>query len=290
MPKPIIVGLDASAPSRAALEWALSRAQAMVLPITLVHSVPEYWATPQPGYAAAMQQAGRELLTAEAARAAELAPTVTVGTSLCQGEAASVLGDLSADASLVVIGTDKTGSTHGEGFGVLGLQIATLSLAPVAVIPLVPMAGRSGIVVGVDGSMEAAAAIDLAADEAARLGQDLLTVYACRLPAPWLRRSIPESAVSETAEQEGRALLAKAAARARKNHPELTVHAHLQTAGIPAKALVQAAANARLLVVGSKGRGALKSVLIGSVGQDVLMHIPCPTIIARVPQAEQTVQ
>ncbi|WP_434620964.1 universal stress protein [Arthrobacter sp. A5] len=287
MPKPIVVGLDDSEPSRVALDWALNRARALGLPIVLVHSVPQYWATPETGYTDTMQLAARELLAAEAARAAQITPTVTVSTSVHQGEAAKVLSDLSTDASLVVIGTDKTGSTRGEGFGVLSLQIATLSLSPVAVVPLLPMTGRSGIVVGIDGSAEAAAAIDLAADEASRLEQELHTVYAGRIPAPWLRRNIPQAIVSEAVEQEGRTLLAGAAARVRASHPELTVHQHLQAAEFPAEALVLAAANARLLVVGGKGRGALKNVLIGSVGQDVLMHIPCPTIIARVPQREQ---
>lgn len=268
----LLVGVDGSAPSSAAALWALRRAQALGQDVTLVHCVPEEWASRDRAEAAAMMQVSRELLRNEAARAKHLAPSVTVTTALHRGEAADVLSALSSRADLVVVGTDRAGSAHGEDAGVVSLQIATLSRSPVAVIPVVSLRGRSGVVVGVDGSIESAAAITFAAAEAARLGQDLLAVYA-----------------GATTSQQGRDLLADAAATIRQEHPDLTVRLqgpvrNAQMAQSTSAALLHAARNSRLLVVGSRGRDALKRVQIGRVGYEVLLQIQCPTVVVRMPE------
>ncbi|MGN6440915.1 MAG: universal stress protein, partial [Arthrobacter sp.] len=49
--------------------------------------------------------------------------------------------------------------------------------------------------------------------------------------------------------------------------------------------LVEAAAGARLLVVGSRGKGAFKRLLLGSTAHGVLKHLPCPVIITRTDAA-----
>lgn len=54
-------------------------------------------------------------------------------------------------------------------------------------------------------------------------------------------------------------------------------------------ALVDAAAGARLLVVGSRGRGAFKRLLLGSTAHGVLKHLPCTTIITRTEAAKGTI-
>lgn len=53
--------------------------------------------------------------------------------------------------------------------------------------------------------------------------------------------------------------------------------------GYPGRALVQAAQGAELLVVGSRGRGALGRMLLGSVGLHCASHAPCPVVIVREP-------
>ncbi|MCT9624403.1 universal stress protein, partial [Pseudarthrobacter equi] len=47
-------------------------------------------------------------------------------------------------------------------------------------------------------------------------------------------------------------------------------------------ALVHAASGARMLVVGSRGRGGIKRLLLGSTAHGVLKHLPCPTVITRI--------
>ncbi|MCY0906470.1 universal stress protein [Arthrobacter sp. H14-L1] len=266
----LLVGVDGSAPSGAAVLWALRRAQALGHEVTLIHCVPEDWASRDRAQAAATMEVSRQLLRNEAARARDLAPSVTVNTALHRGEAADVLTALSPGADLVIIGTDRVGSAHGEDAGVVSLQIATLSRCPVAVIPAISLRGRSGVIVGVDGSLESVAAITFAAAEAARLGQDLLAIYA-----------------GATTGQQGQDLLAHAVIAVRQEHPDLAVHLQSPARNAPmplspAEELVRAARNSRLLVVGSRGRDAIKRVQIGKVGYEVLQRIQCPTVIVRM--------
>ncbi len=53
--------------------------------------------------------------------------------------------------------------------------------------------------------------------------------------------------------------------------------------GSPGDVLVDAAADADLVVVGSRGRGGIKSALLGSVSSHVAHHAPCPVVIVRAP-------
>nr|BFE74685.1 universal stress protein [Actinoplanes digitatis] len=56
--------------------------------------------------------------------------------------------------------------------------------------------------------------------------------------------------------------------------------------GLAAQILLEAAAGAELLVVGSRGHGAFAGMLLGSVSQHCIQHAPCPVIV--IPDAEQS--
>ncbi|WP_104127774.1 universal stress protein [Cryobacterium sp. Y57] len=280
MNRMIVVGIDDSAAGETALAWAMARAANVKSPVMLMHTVYETWLADGYGYYDSILDAEKKLLAEAAARAEVLAPAVTTQTELRTGSAPRVLSELSKDAGLVVVGTDQKGRVEGELFGSVSLQIAALSTCPVAVIPSLPATERSGVYVGVDGSADSIAAVAFAAAEADRTGQELYALYAVHLPNRRVLRSIPADAVTERMEEE-RVVLAESVAGLTTQYPDLVVHQVLETDESPARALVAAARAAQLLVVGSRGRGSLQRLLMGSVSHEVLLHITCPTIVTR---------
>ncbi|WP_104200219.1 universal stress protein [Cryobacterium sp. Y29] len=280
MNRMIVVGIDDSAAGETALAWAMARAANVKSPVTLMHTVYETWLADGYGYYDSILDAEKKLLAEAAARAETLAPAVTTHTELRTGSAPRVLSELSKDAALIVVGTDQKGRVEGELFGSVSLQIAALSTCPVAVIPSLPETERSGVYVGVDGSADSIVAVAFAAAEADRTGQELYALYAVHLPNRRVLRSIPADAVTERMEEE-RVVLAESVAGLTTHYPDLVVHQVLETDESPARALVAAARTAQLLVVGSRGRGSLQRLLMGSVSHEVLLHITCPTIVTR---------
>lgn len=280
MNRKIVVGVDELEPSAGALEWALRRAEQLDCPVSLVHTVQAAWLAEGYGYYNAIIDEEEALVRQIESRAAELAPTVTATATLRTGTAPHVLSELSEDASLIVVGTDRKTGFDGDFFGSVSLQIAALSSCPVAVIPQLPFGDRSGVVVGVDGSPDALVAVEFAAAEADRTGQELTAVYAARVPTQRVLKHIPESSIAERLDEE-RVVLAESVAGLTNRYPDLVVHQVLVSDDTPARALLHAAAQAQLLVVGSHGRGALSRLWMGSVSHEVLGQAPCPTVIAR---------
>jgi len=276
----IVVGVDELEPGEAALQWALRRAEGLGCAVSIVHTVQAAWLAEGYGYYNAIMEEEQGLVRQIGIRAAELAPTVASTATLRTGTVPRVLSEFSNDASLVVVGTGRRTGFDSDFFGGSSLQIAALSSCPVAVIPQLPFGERSGVIVGVDGSEDSTTAVEFAAAEADRTGQELTAVYAAHVPTQRVLRQIPESSVTERLEEE-RVVLAECVAGLAARYPDLTVHQKLVTDQAPAHALLTAAANAQLLVVGSHGRGAISRLWMGSVSQEVLGQTPCPTVITR---------
>lgn len=132
------------------------------------------------------------------------------------------------------------------------------------------------------GSEESLQAVSFAAAEADRAGDELTVVLALRTPARWAETLLMSSGLFETTLEEDRAVLAESVAGLRDRYPDLVIHPKLETDTEPAKALVQAARGARLLVIGSHGRGAFSRLVLGSTAHAVLLNVPCPTIVTRL--------
>lgn len=136
------------------------------------------------------------------------------------------------------------------------------------------------IVVGVDGSDYAEAALDWALDEARRRGAKLQVVHSWQyLPvvaepmagAP----PIPFEELAANAQQVVDEAVAKATGGKDAGVDiEVTI-----VEGPPAAALLDCAKDADLLVVGSRGRGGFKGLLLGSVSQQISHHAHCPVVI-----------
>ncbi|MBG0850788.1 universal stress protein [Streptomyces spinoverrucosus] len=135
------------------------------------------------------------------------------------------------------------------------------------------------LVVGVDGSNGSLDAVDWAVDEAARHGLPLRLVYACL----WERYEgvVPETSLERPAEQVlAEHIVGSAAERARTRNPDVKMTSDV----IPAdavSALLEAGRHASALVTGSRGRGELRGLLLGSVGLTVAARAGCPVIVVR---------
>ncbi|HET7855683.1 MAG TPA: universal stress protein [Gaiellaceae bacterium] len=140
------------------------------------------------------------------------------------------------------------------------------------------------IVVGVDGSEHARRALDWAVREARLRGTSVVAVHAYAVPPVYLAPepvlatppALPDPELIERLEGSGRKLLEEEVGRV--DAEGVTIEQRV-AAGSAADALVQAAREGDLLVVGSRGLGGFRGLLLGSVGQQVAHHAPCPVVI-----------
>jgi nucleotide-binding universal stress UspA family protein len=142
------------------------------------------------------------------------------------------------------------------------------------------MAGR--IVVGIDGSDGSRAALQWALDEARRRASRLDVLLAWQTPYIGELSGLVLVAMTEQAEHQARELLSGVVEEIVADHPDLEL-VPLLAEGRAAPALLDAAEGADLLVLGSRGRGGFKSLLLGSVSSACVHHAPCPVAVVPNP-------
>lgn len=277
--KPIAAATNDSPQSQAAVLWAARRAQRAGLPLVILHVVDDRWASEPYPWTGVLEEAGDKLLQTAAGRIRGAFP-IGVTTRLLTGSVGGSLAKYSGKASMVVVGS---GTGHlGGTLADRALQVAASSKVPVAVVGTQDLEGRSGVVVGADGSKEATQAVAFAAAEADREGDDLTVVYAIKAPDRVTDAGLWPTSLAELITVEERIVLSETVAGLTEDYPSLRVHQVLETEKGPVESLVDAAAGARMLVVGSRGRGGIKRLLLGSTAHGVLKHLPCPTVITRI--------
>lgn len=274
----VVVGIKEVEAATPALTWAAHYAQAHAAELVLIHVVDD--AALLAGEPALMDDAHAyaQRALAEGEQIARAAGASNVSTTVVTGGAVDELIDAAAGADLLVVTADNAGTARRRG--VHALRIAASHSAPVAVIPDIDLKDRRGVVVGVDGSEQAARALEYAAQYAAASGAELHAVFAWELPfVSGFEYSYPAEYVREQ-EQTAQAVLANLVAPIRAAHPSLTVH-ELVAQGDPVDAILETAQNAALVVIGTHGRSAMSRLLLGSVSHGVLAHLPAPTIVVR---------
>jgi len=286
------IGVDGSGPSRAALRWGVRRAAERNASVVLVNTVDDEWGLVGRDAAAQAERQAKELLAEESSRVTALRTGVDLSTRIVHGGTAWALARLPNPEDLLIVGTHKTGFLRGRVLGSRSVQIASAARCSVAIVPDTTLDSRQNVVVGVDGTSGSLPAVRLGAQEADRLGQDLLLVHA----PPGAQRS--DSARSEPARSEYSRgeqtddrspqtvrLMQHATAVATSTASGITVRrrvAHRE----PAEALLDASFDAALLILGVSNRHG-EATLIGSVTHDVLMNINVPVLIARGAAATQ---
>jgi nucleotide-binding universal stress UspA family protein len=139
------------------------------------------------------------------------------------------------------------------------------------------------IVIGVDGSVQSEEALRWALEEARLRRSKLRAVYAWLYPVIGGRGYIPPEYLDperlrETAQERLDGFVAGVA----REYPDVEIERVVAEGPAP-RVLLDAAGDADLLVVGSRGRGGFAGLLLGSVGQQCVHHAVCPVVIVRRP-------
>jgi nucleotide-binding universal stress UspA family protein len=287
--RPVVVGLDRSPQCWAAVDYAAAMAARRGVPLLVVHAY-------EPSQYAVRSTVGMtrdtdgvlrnvaERLVADVEDIVRSAhPDLEVRKRLEPGSAAEQLLEESQHATAVVLGSRGTG-----GFADLLVGSTTLHVAAHAECPVVAVRApdeetallHRGVVVGVDGSAVSEPAIGYAFEAASDLGEPLTAVHAWRdLTRTGTGRMMPLGYDPSEVYDRERLALAESMAGWQEKFPEVEVHHKVTIGRHPVDSLVRQSRDARLLVVGSRGRGAVRSALLGSVSHGVLHHAKVPVAV-----------
>lgn len=253
----VVVGVDGSTSSLVAVEVAAREADRRGVRLQLAHafewtsgSVPDGVPPWDPGGADTSASVSGTLTEAER-RARRAAPHVVITHEVLVGEPGAVLETESRGASLTVVGSGRPGWSNGLLHGSVAGQVAAHGRCPVLVVRGRP--DPTGPVLLADEAAQTAReTAEFAFAEAAARGVELVA----------LRKRGPAGTVSEL----------------QRKYPEVTVH-HRWVRGRPHRAVVEASADAQLVVVGAHGWGGGAGLLPGSVAQTALRHAHCPVAV-----------
>lgn len=284
----VLVGLDESAESARALNWAATEARRRHWPVHLMHALDDS-AWEWPVYSTASRSV-RPVVRDAVAMLHNWDHDLPVTWSQPVGDPAALLANSARASRMVVVGSHGR-STIGEAvLGSITIELIAQTRCPVAVLRAdVPLPRPDApVVVGVEYGRPCAPAIEAAFEQANSRHVDLVVVHTWQLDAATKVDEVGLQGVSqhESREREA-ALLERNIADIARSHPgvEVTTHAVQDSA---AEALHRYAANAAILVVGSRGRGGLRGALLGSVSQNVIRSAGCPVLVIR--DGRRTVQ
>lgn len=280
----IVVGVDGSPGSDAALEWAVAQAMKRRRPLMIVNGAGD----PKTSAHYVGSDEARRTLKMEARRLTDhaygvvrqLDPTldVQVTTPLC--DARSALLDLSERASLIVVGTRGRGPVTALILGSVSTAIAEHASCPVAVVRPAERPEGEGlgrIVVGVDGEPSSTAALDYAFELASAERRELDVVHTWSDNDTFIDRSSHEQRLDRI--ERHHRLLVEALAGYGEKYPDVAVHQHMPD-GSAVATLVAMSEEAWAVVVGSRGRTGIKA-LLSSVSRGVLEHAHCTVVVVR---------
>ncbi|MDN4597278.1 universal stress protein [Leifsonia virtsii] len=289
----IMVAVDGEPEHRAALDWAAARAAWMPARLELIHVVERSFADSGEQSGRMLTLAGRALVAEEeryALRRARAALHLEhadadppraepeIRSRVVVGHAGRDVVTASAGAVLLVVGTPPAARTQRALAGSIAARVASAAACTVVAVPHGWRGHGHGVVVGVDGEPPTGPAVDFAADEAARLGEPLVVVYAGY--AVGAVRDGRQPAGPATVGDVRERIVEDAVDRARRRHLRLVVRTRVVEAA-PSAGLVSEAHGARMLVLGTHDRRGVKRVVLGSVGHDVLLRARLPVVIAR---------
>jgi nucleotide-binding universal stress UspA family protein len=289
----VVVGVDGSRTAEQAVRWAALEAARRKAPLRLVTAHP--WDRPPAGawggysaaYGEVLRAAGMRWLAEAAAVAERTWPGATVDQQLIVGAPVAVLGAEAERAQLLVLGDRGRGAVAGLLAGSVAVALSAHAACPVVLVRTAkgePVEDRSRpVVVGVDGSPVSESALAFAFDAASVRGVPLVAVHT------WWELFVDETMAPmldwpAIEAKEGEVLAERLAGWGEK-YPDVRVQ-RMITRDRPAHTLIKQSQTAQLVVVGSRGRGAMAARLLGSVSHAVLHRAHCSVAVVPAPVGE----
>lgn len=285
----VVVGVDGSEESLRAVRWGAAEAGRRHVPLRLVHAFGwgqgDVVGHPELGqrYRDTLLGYAYDQLRRAAEAAAAQAPGIDVEQQLVVGAPIAVLGDESLRARVLVLGNRGLGRLEGLMVGSVAAAMGAHAQCPVVVVRGAERdpaeAAALPVVVGVDGSTTSDAAVAFAFETAAEQGVSVVAVHSWweEVYDPALSAMIFDWDAIQAAET---ALLEQRLSAWTSKYPEVFVERHA-VRDRPAHSLLEQAAQAQLVVVGSRGRGGFSALVLGSVSHALLHRSPCPVAIVR---------
>jgi nucleotide-binding universal stress UspA family protein len=279
----IVVGVDGSAESDAALRWAAletQRHQANLVVLYAHEAGHDPIHTPlDDAVHRDLEEIARAIVDSAVTEARAVAPSVRVRGETTGGGAAAGLIRAAAEGAMVVVGSRGRGGFAGMLLGSVSQQVVTHAAGSVVVV-------RGGtadgpVVVGVDEGDDSGLALTMAFEEAAAAEARVVALHAYQRAVRTWGLDLPPEVEDEHARQTAESdRLASFVAPWRDKFPAVAVTA-VAVKGQAAAGLVDASTTAQLVVVGSRGRGGFAGLLLGSVALHLVHHASCPVLVVR---------
>lgn len=294
----MVVGVDGSASSKAAVEWAARDAQLREVPLRLVNVVtPGARTNPSPWAGVPVWGDGERLrhdldtaqtILDEAQRCAMQAVrserAFPILGAVLVGPVVSTLANFAEHADMLVVGCGDRKAFARRAFGSISSGLGHHVHCPLGVVhdddSFAARSPTAPVVVGIDGSSSSELAIEIAFEEASRRGVDLIVLHAWNDEGR-LQFGRPAHAPIEYANFRAReeAVLDERLDLWRPRYPRVTVHP-VVVADRAVPRLLQLAETAQLLVLGGTAHRRFAGLLRGSVSSGVIADAPIPVIVA----------
>jgi nucleotide-binding universal stress UspA family protein len=279
----ILAAVDGSSESDAALRWAIADAASRDTPLTLMHVIAPVVVTwpvrNLQGSYNRWQEDNAAHVVELAKKAVQAAGTnLRVQTKVLHGGVATELVDASRGAAMTVVGSRGLGAIGGSVLGSISRALLHYGHGPVAVVRADggEVDRSAPVLLGIDGSPTSEAATALAFDEASRRGVGLVALHA------WSDVGVFPALGEDWRHygQEGHEVIGERLAGWQEQYPDVPVTRRI-VCDRPAHWLLDGAAEAQLVVLGSRGRGGFSRMLLGSVSTAVAEGSMTPVIVVR---------
>jgi nucleotide-binding universal stress UspA family protein len=295
----VLVGFDGSDHARSALRFGASEALRRNTTLTVITA----YTVPVPIYPnmASLPSEPEDRARRRVAEATlDVAEKYLAGyagdliLAVAEGNPTGTLADLSKQAQLIVVGARGRGGFIGSVLGSVASALPAHAYCPTIVFPgtesteadaknekFVEQKPGGPIVAAIDGSAQSAEVLTQAAQAAEKTSAPLSILMVIPLAEEWLYWYPDVQLQSESSQRRQSELEKMIRAEhswLRDDHPNLDISIDVEISQ-PVDAISDRTSTAQLTVVGSRGRGAVRSALLGSVSRGVLNRAQGPVMI-----------